>query len=51
MLYVSNDGLTWDGIEQLDFTTTKYDTFGGVIYVPGDGFYVKASGFVYYAPY
>ena len=51
MLYVSDDGLTWEGIEQEDFTTTKYDTFGGAIYVPGDGFYVKASGYVYYAPY
>lgn len=51
MLYVSADGLTWEGVEQPGFTTTTYDTFGGAIYVPGDGFYVKASGFVYYAPY
>ena len=51
MLYVSDDGVTWEGVEQPGFTTTSYDTFGGAIYVPGDGFYVKASGFVYYAPY
>jgi len=51
MLYVSADGLTWEGVEQPGFTTTNSDTFGGAIYVPGDGFYVKASGYVYYAPY
>ncbi|MEQ2464721.1 hypothetical protein [Niallia hominis] len=51
MLYVSSDGLTWEGVEQPGFTTTNSDTFGGAIYVPGDGFYVKASGYVYYAPY
>ncbi|MFZ3591594.1 hypothetical protein ACOI1C_20800 [Bacillus sp. DJP31] len=48
---LSADGLTWEGVEQPGFTTSTYDTFGGAIYVPGDGFYVKASGFVYYAPY
>ncbi|MDQ0154144.1 hypothetical protein [Robertmurraya andreesenii] len=51
MLYVSVDGLTWEGVEQPGFTTTNSDTFGGAIYVPGDGFYVKASGYVYYAQY
>ncbi|MBG9544658.1 hypothetical protein ABE29_18340 [Cytobacillus firmus] len=51
MLYVSADGLTWEGVQQPGFTTTISDTFGGAIYVPGDGFYVKASGYVYYAPY
>ena len=51
MLYVSADGLTWEGVEQPGFTTSTYDTFGGAIYVPGDGFYVKASGYVYYAQY
>jgi len=29
----------------------QYDTFDGAIYIPGDGFYAKASGYVYYAPY
>ncbi|MGM0792438.1 MAG: hypothetical protein ACQEUD_20260 [Bacillota bacterium] len=51
MLYVSVDGVNWEGVEQPGFTTTNSDTFGGAIYVPGDGFYVKASGYVYYAPY
>lgn len=51
MLYVSSDGIYWEGVEQPGFTTSQYDTFGGAIYIPGDGFYVKASGFVYYAPY
>lgn len=51
MLYVSADGLNWEGVEQPGFTTTNSDTFGGAIYVPGNGFYVKASGYVYYAPY
>ena len=51
MLYVSVDGLTWEGVEQPGFTTSTYDTFGGAIYIPGDGFYVKASGYVYYAQY
>lgn len=51
MLYVSDDGLTWEGVAQPGFTVSQYDTFGGAIYVPGDGFYVKASGYVYHAPY
>jgi hypothetical protein len=51
MLCVSNDGLYWEGVEQPGFTTSQYDTFNGAIYIPGDGFYVKASGYVYYAPY
>ncbi|WP_066298399.1 hypothetical protein [Bacillus sp. FJAT-29937] len=34
MLYVSADGLTWEGVEQPGFTTTNSDTFGGAIYVP-----------------
>ena len=51
MLYVSDDGLTWEGVEQPGFTTTNSDVFGGAIYVPGDGFYVKCSDYVYYAPY
>ena len=51
MLCVSNDGLYWEGIEQPGFTTSQYDTFDGAMYIPGDGFYAKASGYVYYAPY
>ena len=51
MLYTSADGITWEATAQTGFTTSQYDTFDGAIYVPGDGFYVKASGFVYYAPY
>jgi hypothetical protein len=51
MLYLSDDGITWKGVEQPDLTVSQYDTFNGAIYIPGDGFYVKASGYVYYAPY
>ena len=50
-LYVSVDGLTWKGTEQPGFTTALYETFGGAIYIPGKGFYVKGNGYVYYAPY
>ena len=51
MLCVSNDGLYWEGVEQPGFTTSQYDTFDGAIYIPGDGFYAKASGYVYFGPY
>lgn len=51
MLYVSDDGIYWEGASQQDFSVTFGDTFGGAIYIPGDGFYVKASGYIYYAPY
>ncbi|MEC1719063.1 hypothetical protein [Schinkia azotoformans] len=51
MLYISDDGLTWEGIKQKELITTNSDTFDGAIYVPGDGFYVNASDYVYYAPY
>jgi hypothetical protein len=51
MLYVSADGLTWEGVEQPGLSVSQYDNFEGAIYVPGDGFYIKATGYVYYAPY
>lgn len=51
MLHTSADGLTWEGVEQTGLAAAYSDTFGGAIYVPGDGFYVKASGYVYYASY
>lgn len=44
MLHTSVDGFTWEGVEQGGLTVANSDTFGGAIYVPGDGFYVKASG-------
>lgn len=48
---VSDEGLTWEGTEQPGVTVSENYTFGGAIYVPGDGFYIKAGGYVYYAPY
>ncbi|MFA9399448.1 MAG: hypothetical protein ACERKV_14440 [Clostridiaceae bacterium] len=51
MLYVSADGMTWEGVEQPGFTTSQYEIFEGAIYIPGDGFYVKGNGYIYYAPY
>jgi len=50
-LCVSSDGVTWECLHQPGFTTSQYDTFDGAMYIPGDGFYAKASGYVYYAPY
>ncbi|MTI81248.1 MAG: hypothetical protein FH758_10255 [Firmicutes bacterium] len=49
MLYVSEDGLTWEGVEQSGLTSNQ--SFGGAIYVPDDGFYVKGNNCVHYAPY
>ncbi len=51
MLYTSIDGLYWEGTHQSGFTTVQYEVFQGAIYIPGDGFYVKGNGYVYYAPY
>lgn len=50
-LYASSDGLTWEGVEQPGFTTSQYETFGGAIYIPGKGFYVKGNDYVYFADY
>lgn len=50
-LYVSADGLSWEGTDQPGFTTSQSETFGGAIYIPGKGFYVKGNGYVYYAAY
>lgn len=51
MMYLSDDGIRWKGVEQPDLSVSQYDTFDGAIYIPGNGFYVKASGYVYFAPY
>jgi hypothetical protein len=52
MLYVSDDGITWEGREQPGFTTEYLVMYEGAIYVPGDGFYVCCNDdFVYYAEY
>lgn len=50
-LYVSSVGLTWEGVDQHGFTTSQSETFGGAIYIPGKGFYVKGNGYVYIAAY
>jgi hypothetical protein len=50
-LYVSTDGLTWESETQPGFSTSNYELFDGAIYIPGDGFYVKGNGYVYYASY
>jgi hypothetical protein len=51
MLYVSADGLYWEGVEQPGLSVIGSDNLDGAIYVPGDGFYIKATGYVFYAPY
>jgi hypothetical protein len=51
MMYLSDDGIRWKGVEQPDLSVSQYDTFDGAIYIPGDGFYIKASGYIYFAPY
>lgn len=52
MLYVSNDGITWEGKAQIGLTTRDLVTFGGAIHVPGEGFYINTNdGYTYYAPY
>ena len=47
---LSSDGLTWEHIDQPGLVTNHQHTFDGAIYVPENGFYVKGSGYVYYAP-
>lgn len=52
MLYVSDDGITWEGKAQPGFTTREFLTFEGAIYVPGKGFYVSCNDdYVYFAEY
>ncbi len=52
MLYVSNDGIYWEGKKQTGLTTRDLVTFGGAIYVPGDGFYLSTNdGYTYHAEY
>jgi hypothetical protein len=51
MMYTSADGITWEGVQQVGFTTAQYKMFDGAIYIPGDEFYVKGNGYVYYAAY
>jgi hypothetical protein len=51
MMYLSDDGISWKGVNQPDLAVSQYDTFDGAIYIPGDGFYIKASGYIYFAPY
>lgn len=52
MLYVSDDGITWEGKEQPNFITKDFVTLGGAIYVPGKGFYVCCNdNYVYFAEY
>lgn len=46
---LSSDGITWEHIDQPGLVTNHAHTFDGAIYVPQDGFYVKGSGYVYYA--
>ena len=48
---LSTDGLTWDHEDQPGLTTNLAHTFDGAIYVPGSGFYVKGSGYVYFGSY
>lgn len=50
-LYVSADGITWEGVDQPGLITSQLETFGGAIYIPGKGFYVKSNGYVYFATY
>lgn len=52
MLYASADGIYWEGVEQPGFSLSPHgNMFGGAIYVPGDGFYVKGNGFVFFGAY
>ncbi len=51
MLYVSADGLYWEGTEQPGLKVIANDNFEGAIYIPGDGFYIRCTDYVYYAPY
>ncbi len=51
MLYVSADGLYWEGMEQPGLKVIANDNFHGAIYIPGDGFYLRCTNYVYYAPY
>ena len=52
MLYVSSDGITWEGTPQKTLTTDRMTTFQGAIYVPGDGFYISTNdGYTYYGAY
>ncbi len=52
MLYVSNDGIYWEGKKQPGLTTRPLVTFEGAIYAPGDGFYLSTNdGYTYYAEY
>ncbi|ADI00475.1 hypothetical protein [Salisediminibacterium selenitireducens] len=48
-MHLSDDGLYWEAIPQPGLTTQQYETFGGAIYVPGHGFYIKGNGYVYEA--
>ncbi len=52
MLYVSNDGVYWEGQGQPGLITRDLVTFEGSIYVPGDGFYISTNdGYTYHAEY
>lgn len=51
MLYVSKDGLHWEGQEQPGLSVVSGDTFRGAMYAPDQGFYIAASGVVHFAPY
>ena len=52
MLYASADGIYWEGVEQPGFSLSPHgNMFGGAIYVPGEGFYIKGNGFVFFGAY